>query len=44
MPLLNDIAHNFNNNNEQTALILKKLFEIEDEYLKTHKSDTIFGV
>jgi hypothetical protein len=40
MPALKHIAHHF----VADAGELESLFEIEDEYLKKHKSDYLFGV
>ena len=44
MNTLKDIAHHFLDLNEQKQAILTKLFQFEDEYLKTHASDFIFGI
>jgi len=44
MPVLKDIAHHFQENNEQTSEILQKLFHFEDEYLKENPSDFMFGI
>ena len=44
MNTLKDIAHHFLDLNEQKESILMKLFQFEDEYLKTHSSDFIFGI
>lgn len=42
MPLLKDIAHNFND--EASEKILQQLFDHEDRYLESHQSDYILGV
>jgi 2-polyprenyl-3-methyl-5-hydroxy-6-metoxy-1,4-benzoquinol methylase len=44
MLLLKDIAHNFFEDNEDTNNLLELIFNYEDEYLKSHPSDFIFGV
>jgi len=42
--ILKDIAHNFINDDAETKMVLKKLFEIEDKYLIDKPSDLVFGV
>lgn len=45
MNILKDISHNFiNYHDDGVEQTLKKLFELEDEYLKDNKSDFIFGL
>lgn len=44
MNALKDIAHHFINPNERQKEILKELFKFEDDFLKTHKSDFVFGI
>ena len=45
MNILKDISHNFVNTQDVEAKnILIKLFELEDEYLKTRESDFLFGL
>lgn len=44
MNTLKDIAHHFLDLDAQKKDILTKLFQFEDEYLKTHTSDFIFGI
>lgn len=44
MTVLKDISHHFLELNDQKSLILTKLFDFEDIYLKNHSSDFIFGV
>jgi ubiquinone/menaquinone biosynthesis C-methylase UbiE len=45
MNILKDISHNFVNSQDVKAKnILMKLFELEDEYLKTRDSDFLFGL
>lgn len=41
---LKDIAHNFIGDSPEKNRILHKLFDIEDEFLKDHESDFVFGV
>lgn len=41
---LKDIAHHFILKDNEKENILKKLFEHEDLYLKTHPSDFVFGI
>lgn len=41
---LKDIAHHFYELNPENKAILNDLFAFEDEYLKTHTSDFVFGV
>lgn len=42
--VLKDIAHNFLDEREETQALLQTLFSLEDEFLKQHDSDLIFGV
>ena len=44
MNVLKDISHHFVENNNEKEKILKKLFEFEDAYLKSNKSDFVFGI
>ena len=44
MAVLKDISHHFLELNDEKSLILTKLFDFEDIYLKNHSSDFIFGV
>lgn len=44
MTALKDLAHHFIELNEETEGVLKNLFEFEDNYLKNHKSDFVFGI
>lgn len=44
MLLLKDIAHHFTDDTVETKRLLDKLFLAEDEYLKNHPSDFMFGV
>jgi len=44
MTVLKDISHHFLELNDEKSLILTKLFDFEDIYLKNHSSDFIFGV
>lgn len=44
MNALKDIAHHFININDRKREILLELFELEDDYLKMHTSDFIFGI
>ena len=44
MTVLKDISHHFLELNDEKSLILNKLFDFEDIYLKNHSSDFIFGV
>ncbi|WP_178987746.1 class I SAM-dependent methyltransferase [Winogradskyella schleiferi] len=41
---LKDIAHHFMDLNDEKTNILNQLFEYEDNYLKKHPSDHIFGI
>ncbi|HET6993313.1 MAG TPA: class I SAM-dependent methyltransferase [Bacteroidia bacterium] len=44
-PLLKDIGHHFQNNEEETLAILQKLFNAEDSFLsESPRPDFIFGV
>ncbi len=42
--VLKYISHNFTSDDAETKTVLEKLFEQEDEFLKTHPSDFLFGV
>lgn len=42
--VLKDIAHNFFSDSDRVTSTLDKLFEFEDEFLKTEKSDFLFGI
>lgn len=44
MSVLKDLAHHFIDINDEKQDILNKLFEFEDEYLKKHPSDFVFGI
>lgn len=44
MNVLKDISHHFIETNEEKEKILTALFEFEDNYLKSNKSDFVFGV
>ena len=44
MPVLKDIAHNFMEPEESNIKLLDRLFDYEDNYLKQHTSDFIFGI
>jgi len=44
MTVLKDISNHFLELNGEKSLILTKLFDFEDIYLKNHSSDFIFGV
>ena len=44
MPVLKDIAHHFTADTPETERILGQLFEAEDQYLETVKSDFVFAV
>ncbi len=44
MTTLKDISHHFIELDYEKEIILDKLFEFEDSYLKKHPSDFIFGV
>jgi len=44
MNVLKDISHHFIHPNKHQKQILTKLFEFEDDYLKNHSSDFIFGI
>lgn len=41
---LKDLAHHFVDLNIENEYILNELFNYEDEYLKNHKSDFVFGI
>jgi ubiquinone/menaquinone biosynthesis C-methylase UbiE len=42
--VLKDIAHHFIELNDENQKILNQLFDFEDNYLKNHPSDHIFGI
>ena len=44
MPLLKDISHNFLDDSTETHSLLASLFEKEDEYIRTVRSNFVFGV
>ncbi|MBR8535056.1 methyltransferase domain-containing protein [Carboxylicivirga sediminis] len=44
MSVLKDIAHNFIEESDETKSVLDKLIAVEDDYLKNHPSDFVFGV
>lgn len=44
MSALKDISHHFITLNPNKSKVLSELFEFEDEYLKTHSSDFVFGI
>jgi len=44
MTTLKDISHHFIDLNEEKKIILNQLFDFEDEYLKKHKSNFVFGI
>lgn len=44
MLFFKDIAHNFLENTDETNNLLEYIFTYEDEYLKSHKSDFVFGI
>jgi hypothetical protein len=44
MNVLKDISHHFVETNNEKEEILIKLFEFEDQYLKSNDSDFIFGI
>lgn len=44
MNALKDIAHNFVEETNETIETLDRLFELEDKYLKSNKSDFLFGI
>jgi hypothetical protein len=46
MPVLKDISHHFFNAriDKEKQLILKRLFELEDQYLLSQPSDFVFGI
>lgn len=41
---MKDIAHHFVETDEEKTEVLKKIFEIEDDFLKKHPSDLVFGI
>ena len=44
MPVLKDIAHHFVSPDADREAVLEKLFDMEDDYLKRHPSDFLFGI
>ncbi len=44
MPLLKDLSHHFLENSEENERLLDSLFRKEDDYLRTHASDFVFGI
>ena len=44
MNVLKDISHHFIKTDEEKEKILDELFQLEDNYLKSNKSDFVFGV
>jgi ubiquinone/menaquinone biosynthesis C-methylase UbiE len=44
MTALKDISHNFIDLTKEKEKVLDKLFVFEDDYLKTHPSDFVFGI
>ena len=44
MNVLKDLSHHFVDTNEGKIEILNALFEFEDDYLKSNKSDFVFGI
>ena len=44
MTALKDISHHFIEMNSEKETILNNLFEFEDDYIKKHQSDFIFGI
>jgi ubiquinone/menaquinone biosynthesis C-methylase UbiE len=44
MPVLKDISHHFLETTKEKEDVLNKLFKAEDEYLKSHPSNYIFGI
>lgn len=44
MNVLKDISHHFMEMDTHKEEVLNKLFSFEDEYLKTHSSDYVFGI
>lgn len=44
MTLLKDLSHHFINMDSEKKVVLDKLFEFEDNYLKNHSSDFVFGI
>jgi len=44
MNILKDIAHNFLEETEETKEKLRKLFDLEDEFLEKNPSDFLFGI
>ena len=43
-PVLKDISYNFLELDEDKINNLDRLFKFEDEYLKSNKSDFVFGI
>lgn len=44
MAALKDISHHFVEPDERKEICLRKIFDCEDEYLKHHQSDFVFGI
>ena len=45
MSTLKDISHNFVDVHDQESQhVLQQLFDLEDDYLKEHTSDFLFGI
>lgn len=44
MNTLKDISHHFTELDTNKKEVLDDLFQFEDEYLKKHKSDFVFGI
>ncbi|KQR93477.1 hypothetical protein ASG01_09860 [Chryseobacterium sp. Leaf180] len=44
MSALKDIAHHFIDLSDEKSKVLQHLFDLEDEYLKSHQSDFVFGI
>ena len=44
MGALKDISHHFVETDSQKTAILNQLFQLEDDYLKNHQSDFVFGI
>ena len=44
MHVLKDISHHFVDTDQEKEKILNALFEFADNYLKSNKSDFVFGI
>lgn len=44
MPVLKDISHHFHEMDPEKEACLERIFDFEDQYLKSHRSDHMFGV